>query len=306
MPAPARGGFARARTRRPRAAHHARAYDRGAMFRLSRDVRFAVDLMTDEPRAVAGRNGHAGKPPVTGVGQCYYSLAVTVAGRPDEATGYLVNIRQIDEAVRHRVIPLAKSAVRAQCRGEHRGGGGLVLACFDALRDAFGPHALDAVELHLSPHTSLCATAALQRRRERPMILLHHTFEFAASHRLHNPSLSEAQNRAVFGKCNNPHGHGHNYVLRVTLRGEPDKSGLLMKMQELERVVDELVIEPFDHKHLNLEVDEFATLNPSVENIAMVIFRKLKEPLTGGRTWLDSVTVWETPKTWCEYREAGD
>ena len=138
------------------------------------------------------------------------------------------------------------------------------------------------------------------------MILLHHTFEFAASHRLHNPELSEAQNRSVFGKCNNPHGHGHNYVVRVTLRGEPDRNGLVMRREELDRIVDEQVIEAVVHKHLNLEVDEFATLNPSVENIARVIYLRLKEPLGGGRTWLDSVTVWETPKTWCEYHERSD
>ena len=99
------------------------------------------------------------------------------------------------------------------------------------------------------------------------MILLHHTFEFAASHRLHNAQLSEAQNRAVFGKCNNPHGHGHNYVVRVTLRGEPDRNGLVMRMDELEQIVDERVIEAFEHKHLNLEVEEFATLNKSLHRL---------------------------------------
>ena len=137
------------------------------------------------------------------------------------------------------------------------------------------------------------------------MVRLSQKFEFSASHRLHNPSLSEADNRAAFGKCNNPHGHGHNYELQVTLVGQPDVNGVIVEVPSFERVVSETVIQRFDHKHLNVEVPEFATgkLNPSVENIAMVIYRLLKPKVDDSRAKLASVTVWETPKTWCEYSE---
>src|SRR5205823_184271 len=130
------------------------------------------------------------------------------------------------------------------------------------------------------------------------------TFEFSASHRLHNPALSDPENRRVFGKCNNPIGHGHNYELQVTLVGTPDADGVLVEVPGFERVVAETVIDRFDHKHLNAEVPEFRELIPSVENIARVIYGLLAPKLKSDRTRLKSVTVWETPKTWCEYSEA--
>ena len=275
------------------------------MFRLTREVRFAIDLVADQLRPVEGHNGYAGKPPITGIGQCYYSLSVTVAGEPDPETGYLLNIKTLDEAVRSQIVPLIKQSVRDGCRGGHRGGGGLLIDCHRLLAQSLAPLRLDELELHLSPFTSLGTSHALLNLQKSPMVLLHHTFEFAASHRLHCPSFSDARNREVFGKCNNPHGHGHNYVLRVSLRGRPAPDGVVMGIEELERIVDETVIERFDHRHLNLEVPEFAELNPSVENIAQAIFERLEAPLRRGEASLDAVTVWETPKTWCEYRREG-
>ena len=136
------------------------------------------------------------------------------------------------------------------------------------------------------------------------MVRLSHKFEFSASHRLFNRSLGEDENRRLFGKCSNPHGHGHNYELQVTLAGEPDRvNGVLVDLPAFERVVATAVIDRFDHKNLNAEVPEFRELIPSVENIAMVIHRLLKPKLTAGDVRLAGVTVWETPKTWCEYTE---
>ena len=128
-------------------------------------------------------------------------------------------------------------------------------------------------------------------------------FEFSASHRLHNPKLSDEENRACYGKCNNPHGHGHNYEVQVTLRGEPRANGLLVDVPAFERIVKESVIDRFDHKHLNDEIAEFKELIPSVENIAKVIYRTLKPRFAQADVNLANVTVWETPKTWCEYAE---
>lgn len=133
------------------------------------------------------------------------------------------------------------------------------------------------------------------------MVRFSQKFEFSAAHRLHNPALGPAENAALFGKCNNPHGHGHNYELEVTLRGPPDAGGQLMPVHILEEIVMSSVIQKFDHKFLNVEVPEFAQLNPTVENIAKTIYDLLRPRLRQAQAELASVTVWETPKTWCEY-----
>ena len=135
------------------------------------------------------------------------------------------------------------------------------------------------------------------------MMRLSQKFEFSASHRLHNPSLSDDENRRTFGKCNNALGHGHNYEVQVTLSGAANESGMLVDIPAFERIVAETVIDPFDHKHLNSEVPQFRDLIPSVENIAKVIHTMLNPMFKMGSTKLHSVTVWETPKTWCEYSE---
>ncbi len=128
------------------------------------------------------------------------------------------------------------------------------------------------------------------------MVRLSQKFEFSASHRLHNPALSPDENRRRFGKCNNPLGHGHNYELQVTVTTAPDAA---VDLPALERLVNDAVVDRFDHRYLNEEIAEFKTVMPSVENIARVAFELLKPRVQQ----LASVTVWETSKTWCEYGE---
>ena len=103
---------------------------------------------------------------------------------------------------------------------------------------------------------------------------------FNAAHRLHNDNWSDEKNKAFFGKCNNPNYHGHNYDLEVMLTGEIDpESGYLMDMKVLSDLIKKEVLEPFDHKNLNLDVKEFFQLNPTAENIAVVIYNKLRAQL---------------------------
>ena len=135
------------------------------------------------------------------------------------------------------------------------------------------------------------------------MVRLTQRFEFSASHRLFNRELDEEHNHRIFGKCSNPHGHGHNYEVEVTVKGPPDAMGSIMPVIELERLVYAAVIEPLDHKNLNVEVPEFAKLIPSVENIAMVIYNRLTPLFAGHTARLATVRVWETPKTFAEYGE---
>ena len=103
---------------------------------------------------------------------------------------------------------------------------------------------------------------------------------FNAAHRLHNDNWSEEKNKAFFGKCNNPNYHGHNYDLEVMVTGEIDpESGYLIDMKDLSDLIKKEVLEPFDHKNLNLDVKEFFQLNPTAENIAVVIYNKLRAKL---------------------------
>ena len=132
------------------------------------------------------------------------------------------------------------------------------------------------------------------------MVELTQAFEFAASHRLYVPSWSDDENRKMFGKCANPNGHGHNYVVEVTVGGRPlEEAGTVTDVMHVQRVVKERVIEPFDHKHLNLDCADFASLNPTVENVAKVIWRRLEGSFE--RCRLTRVRIWETPKAYAEY-----
>ncbi len=264
------------------------------MLRLTREVRFAIHTPADLPARQPAVNGYAGAPPLTGLGY-FFTLQLTVAGEPEPHSNYLINIKRLDDRVRQHGVELMKSLI-----GEGRFGSGApaALELFRVLREGWERVTLERLCLSLSPFLSLSVLAS-----EYPMVRLSQKFEFAASHRLHNPALSEEENRRTFGKCNNPHGHGHNYELEVTLAGQADSRGVLMEVPELERIVNDTVIERFDHKNLNVETAEFAQVIPSVENIAQVIYRLLKPRLAGPRVRLAGVTVWETPKTWCEYEE---
>jgi 6-pyruvoyltetrahydropterin/6-carboxytetrahydropterin synthase len=102
-------------------------------------------------------------------------------------------------------------------------------------------------------------------------MLLTRRYRFSASHRLDVPSLSAEENRRLFGKCNNPYGHGHDYVLDVTLEGAPDESGQVANRRELDLFVDKKILERLDHKNLNLDVPELARVTPTTENLAVAV-----------------------------------
>jgi 6-pyruvoyltetrahydropterin/6-carboxytetrahydropterin synthase len=124
-------------------------------------------------------------------------------------------------------------------------------------------------------------------------VYLRRTYRFCCSHRYHNPRLSEEENRLRFGKCNFPHGHGHNYELVVVLGpGLPDPAtGMLFDLGELDRIVSEAILEPFDHRHLNLDVPHFADVIPTTEEIARYAFDVLDRALPD--TLLDRVVIRE-------------
>jgi 6-pyruvoyltetrahydropterin/6-carboxytetrahydropterin synthase len=119
--------------------------------------------------------------------------------------------------------------------------------------------------------------------------------EFSASHVCRNPEWSDAENLAVYGPAANPHGHGHNYVLEVTVEGEPDPvTGMVRDLKEIKDLLNSEVIEPFDHRFLNREVAPFDKTIPTAENIAVEIWRRLDSKLTGGSSRLHAVRLHET------------
>ena len=124
-------------------------------------------------------------------------------------------------------------------------------------------------------------------------------YRFAASHLYHNPKLSPEENRRIFGKCNNPHGHGHNYTLEVTVAGEPDPvTGMVLDLKELKEILEREVMQRMDHRHLNYEVPELAGLIPTCENVARVIWELLEPKITQGR--LHRVRLYESADLFAE------
>lgn len=123
---------------------------------------------------------------------------------------------------------------------------------------------------------------------------------FNAAHRLHNPAWSEERNDAVFGLCNNPHYHGHNYDLVVKVTGVRNpETGYVIDLKILSDIVKQEVIDRFDHKNLNLDTKEFASLNPTAENIAVVIYELIRPRIDPS---LDlQVRLYETPRNFVEY-----
>jgi len=124
---------------------------------------------------------------------------------------------------------------------------------------------------------------------------------FEAAHRLHNPQQSDEWNRHVFGKCNNPHGHGHNYVIEAVVTGEVNaESGYLIDMKDLKAILNRTVVDHVDHRHLNLEVEWLAAINPTAENLARVFFGRIAPELPDGIE-LVAITIQETDRNSATY-----
>lgn len=124
---------------------------------------------------------------------------------------------------------------------------------------------------------------------------------FNAAHRLYRKDWDDQQNNSVFGKCNNPNFHGHNYELIVGVTGDIDpETGYVIDIKVLKDIITREVEEPFDHKNLNLDVQEFADLNPTAENIAVVIWNRIRKHIDSAMTI--EVTLYETPRNFVTYK----
>ena len=140
----------------------------------------------------------------------------------------------------------------------------------------------------------------LTAKASRAMIYLTRRAEFSASHFYHSPALSPEENKRLYGKCNNPHGHGHNYTLEVTVRGAvDDRSGMVVDLKQLKEVLHREVLDVFDHRFLNAEVPVFRHLIPTTENIAIEIWKMLAPKMAFCE--LHRVRLYETPDLYVDY-----
>ncbi|HEY4330574.1 MAG TPA: 6-carboxytetrahydropterin synthase [Phycisphaerae bacterium] len=261
--------------------------------KLTRELRFGLHETAERVVGTNDANGFAANPVLADIAP-FLTLKATVEGKVDPKTGMLVNIKHVDRILREHAVPFIRVAHYAA----RFAAPAILLAMMPVLKKRFEPYALTALQLSLSPFLSYKSYL-----KEPGMVQMSLRFEFSAAHRLHSEALSTAENQEVFGRCNNPNGHGHNYEIEVNVTGGPDvKTGEFFGVLALQQIVNRHIIEPFDHKHLNMDCAEFAELNPTVENIAKVLFGRLK-PQMPASVRLASLRVWETPKTMCEYGE---
>ncbi|MEX2213541.1 MAG: 6-carboxytetrahydropterin synthase [Phycisphaeraceae bacterium] len=263
------------------------------MVELTRTVRFCLNA--DDGIAGAERsNTFAAWPAMRGLGR-YYELQVRCRGEVDPVTGYFINIKAIDSAVRGQVLTDLERIAREQ-HTTSAPLGHVMRTIMRGLQPALD-HTVIEARLQLTPMLSFSIGST-----DMDHVLIRQQYEFSAAHRLHVPSLSDQENREIFGKCNNPSGHGHNYRIEVCVRAPIDPAGGTCDVALLDSVVNATAVMKLDHKHLNIDVPEFAAMNPSVEHIAKVIHGWLAPALKDIDVELDEISVWETGKTVCTYR----
>jgi 6-pyruvoyltetrahydropterin/6-carboxytetrahydropterin synthase len=262
------------------------------MHRLARQVRFSINPFG--PVETAGHNSFASNPPGEGLA-IYFSLWVEIAGEIEADTGFVVNVIEIDKAVRKYAAGLIGEYVRkqfaAQAAISFADAARLLRETWLTIKDKFGKGEITALRLDLNPFRKISIEA-----EDSKEMIISEKFEFAATHTLWNNKFSKEKNFEVFGKCANPTGHGHNYTVEVSLKVPADSEW--MGMGAFEKIVDDNLISLVDHKNLNVDVPQFAKTIPTVENIAVFAWEKLA-PMLGNK--LNCINVWETDKTYCSY-----
>jgi len=261
------------------------------MHKLCRSVRFSINPFCDED--VEGDNPYASRPAGRGLA-IFFELSIVLAGEIEPETGFVVNVTAIDRAVQQSVVPLFSRRLRLAYAGRRHIGFGEIAA---VLREAhrglagkFGRANVGELALKLNPFREVRL-----KYEDFEMLYFSEKFEFAATHKLWNDKFGEQRNFELFGKCASRAGHGHNYIVEVTVAAQP--GGFCIG--EYERTVSRELIELVDHKNLNVEVERFSRVIPTVENLAVFAWDRLEGKF--GTQRLHCITVWETDKTCCAY-----
>lgn len=231
-----------------------------------------------------------------------YVLDVSVEGQVDGRTGMVVNIKRIDDVLREYIVrPFDGKSLNDEVPHfrEHAPSVENILTYVrDVLTQGTLPPECTLTGLRLEEMPTLYGEL---EDRDGWKMTLTRTYEFAASHRLHSDQLSAEENIELFGKCNNPAGHGHNYVLEVTVEGQPDpQTGMLVDLGALDIAVHKEIVDRYDHKNLNVDLPEFAGKNTTSEVVAAQIFDTLKDKVPAK---LHRVRLHETARNMFEVTE---
>ncbi len=263
------------------------------MHKLARQVRFSINPFFS--RECTGFNSFASKPAGEGLA-VFLELSVEILGDVGPETGFVVNVVDIDRGVREFVVPLFAERIKQDfCRARHIGllvVAELLRSAWGQLSDKFNPARLSKLSLKLNPFRRIAISSG-----DPQMVYFCEKFEFAAMHKLWNHDFSERENLEVFGKCANPTGHGHNYVVEIAIKMPATRDDF--RIGDFERTVDHELIKLLDHRNLNVDVEQFGKTNPTIENIAAFAWNRLVGKF--GEANLHRVTVWETDKTYCTY-----
>ena len=236
-----------------------------------------------------------------------YLVDLTVVGPINAETGMVLNIKDIDAVLKAQIGPLHGSLLDEDVPAFRKNPPtpeNLAAYLWEQCRAALTGQGRVAC-LALWPTPLLKAEFSQRPSMKHPLLTTTRTYDFSASHRLHSPALTDAENAEMFGKCNWENGHGHNYEVEVTLAGAPDPhTGQLWDGARLDEIVTEEVLTPYDHKHLNYDTTDFRALNPTSENLTLAIWcnlarRLAREDLGGAR--LFRVAVRETARNYFEY-----
>jgi 6-pyruvoyltetrahydropterin/6-carboxytetrahydropterin synthase len=263
------------------------------MHKLARQVRFSINPFLAEQHE--GFNSYASKPTGDGLA-IFLELSVEVIGEVEPATGFVVNVADIDKSVREFAVPIFAGEIREGFgRAKHIGFSDLaelLKSAWNKLANKFGTAKLNKLSLKLNPFRTMAIDL-----KDLEMVYFSEKFEFAAMHKLWNDDFTEKQNLKIFGKCANPTGHGHNYIIEVTIKTQSDVNDF--HISDFEKIVNNELIRLIDHKNINADVKHFSKTIPTVENITVFAWNKLEGKF--GQAALHCVTVWETDKTYCSY-----
>ncbi len=266
------------------------------MHTLSRQIRFSLNPFSSVQ--TQGYNSYTSKPSGNGL-SIYFSLWVNLAGELNRDTGFVVNVSRIDQAVRRDVVPLFENLISETFKNRQTPTlislAELLKQSWGILRNSFQSKTVTQLSLEINPFRRITIQS-----NEAKMFIVSEKFEFSAMHKLWNDAFDEAKNMEVFGKCANPAGHGHNYVLEVSV--EKTMNSLDDRWHsEFERGVKECFLDLVDHKNLNVDVEAFEFMNPTVENLSLLAWQKLDKKLKNAT--LRKVVVWENDRTYCSYTE---
>jgi 6-pyruvoyltetrahydropterin/6-carboxytetrahydropterin synthase len=271
------------------------------MVRLTKRLEFSAShryhntaWSPERNQAVFGRSNN-----VHGHGHNYL-LDVTIEGSVDARTGMVVNlydVKQVLQEVLEEFDHKDLSSDTPAFHGRIPTTENLAVVLWDRIARAaaaFGP-----ARIRLYEEEDLFVDYEGQRSGTRSEVSLTRRYHFAAAHRLHSPEFSDEENRKVFGKCNNPNGHGHNYTVEVTIKGAiaPD-TGMVVDLDRLDEIVRDRVVRRFDHQHLNYD-PAFSKTTTTGENLVMLLWELLEKDIPAGK--LDKIGLIETRDNYFEY-----